>query len=129
MPRLFNLENLDCASCLEEPAEVRDENAMFISSRKCFHYHLRECQDSHIQDIRETYTQFQYTAIDTEKLLISNKPGCISCKNQITPIHSTSSYFSLVDFTPHIQAFQEPHEPSTRGARRSRAKNNRRARQ
>ena len=129
MPRLFNLENLDCASCLEEPAEERDENAIFIASRKFSHFHLRVCQDSHIQDIRETAAQFQYTAIGTEELLNSNKPGCISCKNQITPIHSTSSYFSPVDFTPHIQAFQEPHEPSTRGARRSRATNNRRARQ
>ena len=128
-PRLFNLENLDCAACLEEPADERDENAIFIASRKCSHFHLRVCQDNHIHEIRETESQFQYTAIGTEELLNANKPGCKACKNQSTPIHSTASYLSPVDFTPHIQAFQEPREPSTRGPRRSRATNNRRARQ
>ena len=128
-PRLFNLEYLDCASCLEEPADERGENAIFMASRKCSHLHLRVCQDSHIRDIRESETQYQYTAMGTEELLNANKPGCVACKNLTTPIHSTASYFSPVDFMPNIQAFQEPREPNTRGPRRSRATNNRRVRQ
>ena len=128
-PHLFNIENIDCAECLGEPADERDDNAIFVASRKCAHLHLRVCQDSHMDEIRETPDQFQFTAIGTDELRNSDKPGCVSCKNHVIPIHSTSSYISPVPFTQNIQTFQEPREPNTRGTRRARVTNTRRTRQ
>ena len=83
VPDLFNIDLVSCSRCRLEYLSgeaVQELDSSICLTRKCGHFHDRRCQTRHLQELPEEYP---HTPAVYDRLILSEQPGCFSCKERL----------------------------------------------
>lgn len=78
--------------------------ADMVLSRKCQHFHLSWCQNTHLATLD---TEFPHTLEGLDSIRNSSAKGCYCCHNDIQDTPQQSDLMHEVRFTPNMPAFVE----------------------